>query len=58
MSEAEDTQLDAQTALAPNARPGNQSAVKEGLYSRDRYALKLRARAVRRVVNRAMLWVK
>ena len=53
MSEAEDTQLDAQTALVPNARPGNQSAVKEGFYTRDRYALKLRARAVRRVVNKA-----
>ncbi len=53
MSKAEDAQLDAQTALVPNSRPGNQSAVKEGFYTRDRYALKLRARAVRRMVNNA-----
>ena len=41
MSEAEKTQLDAQTAILPNARPGIQSAVKEGYSTRDRYALKL-----------------
>ena len=53
MSEAEDAQLDAQTALSPNARPGNHNAVKEGFYARDKHALKLRARAVRRLVENA-----
>ena len=53
MSKAEDTQLGAQRALLPNARPSNQNAVKEGFYTRDRNALKLRARAVRKVVNKA-----
>ena len=51
MPKAEDTQLGTQTALQSNARPGNQSAVKEGFYTQDRYALKLRARSVRRMVN-------
>ena len=53
MSEANDARLDAQTALSPNARLGNQNAVQEGFYARDKYALKLRARAVRRLVENA-----
>lgn len=39
--------------LAPHGGHRNQNATTNGLYSRDRYALKLRGRAVRRLVDKA-----
>ena len=60
MTQAGNAELDAQTApetdgtaLSSQARPGNQNAAQHGLYTQDRNALKLRARAVRRLVAKA-----
>lgn len=53
MAVAKDAELGAQTALSPQARPFNTNSVKHGLYTRDKDALKLRARAVRRLVEKA-----
>jgi len=41
------------TQLARGGQPGNQNAARHGLYTRDKDALKLRARAVRRLVAKA-----
>ena len=41
------------TRRARGGQPGNQNTVKHGLYTRDKNALKLRARAVRRLVAKA-----
>ena len=41
------------TALAHPGKAGNQNALDHGLYTRDKNALKLRARSVRRLVNKA-----
>ena len=40
-------------SLARPSMAGNQNAVREGFYTRDKEALKLRARAVRRLVEKA-----
>ena len=38
---------------APGGQPNNQSSAKHGLYTQDRNSLKLRARSVRRLVDKA-----
>ena len=52
-SGTKEKELEAQTSIPSQARPQNQNARSHGLYTQDRYALKLRARAVRRLVNKA-----
>ena len=59
MTKAESAPLGAQTALSPQARPGNKNAVKHALYA-AKTGHALRARRVRRLVNKlyaALPWL-
>ena len=47
------TKTDIEPAHGRGAQPENSNAVRHGLYTRDKDALKLRARAVRRLVAKA-----
>ena len=47
LRKADNGKLDAETALSPQARPGNANALRHGLYATSRDALRLRTRRVR-----------